>query len=78
MSRSLINIDALHTTDLGVKRIKRNLKLETDDVVDYIKDIILSGQCRTFKKGKNIYCETKDISVTINSTSYTIITAHLI
>lgn len=29
----IINIDCLHTTPLGIKRIKKNLKLECEDVV---------------------------------------------
>ena len=29
----LKNLDKLHTTELGVERIKRNLFLDTDDVV---------------------------------------------
>ena len=33
----LKNLDKLHTTELGVERIKRNLSLDTDDVVDWCK-----------------------------------------
>ena len=29
------NIDRLHTTPMGVNRIKRNLKLDIDDAVSY-------------------------------------------
>ena len=35
------NIDKLHTTAMGVDRIKRNLKLETSDVVAYCKQKIM-------------------------------------
>ena len=31
------NIELVHTTDMGVDRIKRNLKLDTNDVVGYCK-----------------------------------------
>lgn len=31
----LENTDKIHTTQMGVGRIKRNLKLDTDDVVGY-------------------------------------------
>lgn len=31
----LENIDKIHTTELGKERIKRNLKLDLDDVVLY-------------------------------------------
>lgn len=33
----LKNLDKLHTTKLGVERIKRNLFLDTDDVVVWCK-----------------------------------------
>ena len=33
----LKNLDKLHTTELGVERIKRNLFLDTDDVVGWCK-----------------------------------------
>ncbi len=36
------HIDRLHTTPMGVDRIKRNLKLDTDDAVSYCKDLILN------------------------------------
>ena len=37
----LSNIDRIHTTEMGMIRIKKNLKLETDDVVGYCKEKIL-------------------------------------
>ena len=72
------NIDRLHTTPMGVDRIKRNLKLDTDDVVSYCKKLILSSQCHITQQGKNWYCEIRNTRVTVNSYSYTIITAHII
>ena len=33
----LRNLSKLHTTELSVERIKRNLYLDTDDVVTYCK-----------------------------------------
>ena len=74
----LSNIDKLHTTELGVLRIKKNLKLDTDDVVGYLKNKILDKNCNIYKQGKNWYCEIDNIKITINSYSYTIITAHFI
>ena len=35
------NIDKIHTTEMGVDRIRRNLKLEIVDVVEYCKDKIM-------------------------------------
>ena len=71
------SIDKLHTTEMGIERIKRNLKIEEDDVVEYCKNKVLDKNCRIYKKGKNFYCETDNEIITINSYSYTIITAHI-
>ncbi len=74
----LRNISKIHTTELGVSRIKRNLKINTDEVVEYCKNKVLKKECNIYKKGKNWYCEVDHIKITINSYSYTIITAHII
>ena len=76
MSNELIkNIDKVHTTNLEICRLKKNLHLENDDVVSYCKKLILDS--KILQKGKNWYCEIDDIIITINIYSYTIITAHL-
>jgi len=72
----LNNIDKVHTTEMGIDRIKKNLKLDTDDVVEYCKNKVLDKNCNIYKQGKNWYCEIDNITITINSYSYTIITAH--
>lgn len=72
----LENIDRLHTTQLGINRIRKNLKLDTENVVDFCKNLILDEKCRIYRQGKNWYCETGNIRVTVNSYSNTIITAH--
>jgi hypothetical protein len=74
----LSNIDKLHTTELGVQRIKKNLNIDVSDVVGYCKGIITDKECIISKKGKNWYCEKDGIIITVNSYSYTIITAHKI
>lgn len=70
------NIDKIHTTKLGMVRIKTNLKLDTNDVVSYCKNKILDKKCNIKKQGKNWYCKIDSIKIVINSYSYTIITAH--
>lgn len=72
----LNNLSKLKTTELGIMRIKRNLSLTTVDVVLWCKDQILSNECSITKKGKNFYATTNNVIITINSHSYTIITAH--
>ena len=74
----LSNIGKIHTTKMGIARIKRNLKLDINDVVDYCKNKVLDKDCNIHKEGKNWYCEIDNIKITINSYSYTIITAHTI
>ena len=73
----LDNIDKVHTTEMGIDRIKKNLKLDTDDVVEHCKKRVLDKSCNIYKQGKNYYCEIDNIVITINSYSYTIITAHI-
>ena len=72
------NIERLHTTPMGAKRIIRNLKLNTDDVVGYCKELIMSKNCHIDRQGKNWYCRTGNTRITVNFYSYTIITAHVI
>ena len=74
----LDNISKVHTTEMGIDRIKKNLKLNTNDVVEFCKNKILDKNCNIYKQGKNWCCEIDNIKITINSYSYTIITAHLI
>ena len=73
----LQNIDKLHTTTMGIDRIKRNLNID-EDVIEYCKNKILNKNSKIYKKGKNWYCEIDNIRITINSYNYSIITAHLI
>ena len=74
----LANLTKIHTTKLGIARIKKNLNLDTDDVVAFCKSIISATDCLVYKQGKNYYCLIDDIMFTIHANSYTIITAHII
>ena len=76
MNNLINNIDKIHTTKLGIDRIKNNLNVNAD-VVEFCKSKILDKSSNIYKKGKNYYCEVDNIIITINSYSYTIITAHL-
>lgn len=78
MKKELLdNIDKIHTTKMGIDRIKRNLKIETDDVVTYCKNKIIDEKSYIYKQGKNYYIEIDHMKITVNSYSYAIITAHL-
>ncbi len=74
----ILNLDKLHTTDLGVERIKRNLCLDKDDVVSWCREKIDESNRNIIKRGKNWYISTADCEITVNAYSYTIITAHRI
>ena len=74
----ITNINKIHTTKLGIVRIKRNLSLNVDDVVSWCKETITNKDNLITKKGKNWYITTKGCIITINASSYTIITAHKI
>jgi len=76
-SNIIDNIEEIHTTELGIIRIERNLKLKTKDVVKWCKNKILLAN-KFYRKGKNWYIITENIKFTINAKSKTIITAHII
>lgn len=73
------NLDKVHTTAMGINRIKKNLSLDCDDVVDWCKNQIklagMQGE-KISRKGKNWYVDIGSGIITVNAYSYTIITAH--
>jgi len=74
-----IDIDKLHTTELGEERIKRNLGLDTGDIVAWCKQAVRSINNESVtRKGKNWYIYCGEFVLTVNANSYTIITAHKI
>lgn len=70
------NIEQLHTTPMGILRIRKNLGTDAGDVVNICRSLILNEKCCISRRGKNWYCEADNIRLTVNSCSYTIITAH--
>lgn len=74
----LSNLDKLHTTLMGIERIKRNLNLNTDDVVSWCQNKIKDLNSTIYRKGKNWYIIIDNCKITVNAYSYTIITAHLL
>lgn len=73
----LENIDKIHTTEMGIERIQRNLGIDEDPVA-YCISKIKKDDSKVSKKGKNYYIEIDGCTITINSSSFTIITAHKI
>lgn len=76
MNSLIENIDKLHTTEMGIERIKRNLQIEVDDVVQWCKTQILNKDTVMERVGKNWYATIDNCKITVNAKSYTIITAH--
>ena len=74
----LLNINKIHTTEMGTDRIKRNLNLDVNDIVEWCKKRIKDKQNSIIRKGKNWYVSVDDCVITVNAYSYTIITAHKI
>ena len=79
MKNDLIeNIEKLHTTAMGVDRIRRNLSLDDNvqDVVAWCRKRILDDRAIITRRGKNWYVTIDGCIITVNAYSYTIITAH--
>jgi hypothetical protein len=76
MNSLIENIDKLHTTKLGEERIKRNLQITTEDVVEWCKTQILLENTLIERIGKNWYATVNNRKITVNAHSYTVITAH--
>lgn len=72
----LTNLNRIHTTDLGLLRIRKNLSLDVEDVVSWCKDKIMAENAEITRKGKNWYVSVDGCIITVNAYSYTIITAH--
>jgi hypothetical protein len=70
------NLNKIHTTELGIERIKRNLCLDVDDIVGWCKQKIQDENSSIIRKGKNWYIRVNDCEITVNAYSYTVITAH--
>ena len=71
----LENVDKIHTTEMGVGRIQRNLEI-SEEPVGYCISRLKQDNSIVRKEGKNYYVDVDDCTITINSSSFTIITAH--
>jgi len=76
MDNNLIaNLDKLHTTALGAERIRKNLSLDTDDPAQWCKQKIAAA-ADIIRKGKNWYASVDGCVITVNTSNFSIITAH--
>jgi len=77
-NKILFNLDKIHTTEMGFDRLKKNLQLQTEDIIGWCKKQISNRKSVIIRKGKNWYVTIDNIEITVNANSYTIITAHII
>ena len=71
----LENINKIHTTEMGIDRIQSNLEIRSEPV-SYCISKLKKENSKVTKKGKNYYIDVDDCIITVNSNSFTIITAH--
>ncbi len=69
-------INRIHSTPMGIERIKKNMNLKTNDVISYVKDLLKKDECQVIRRGKNYYAIIDGYQITIHASSYTIITVH--
>lgn len=69
-------LSKLHTTELGEQRIRRNLKIDSEDLIGQCKKEIRENFKSIQKRGKNYYIETDKFIFTVNASNFTLITAH--
>lgn len=51
MKKELLdNLEKIHTTKLGIERIKRNLNLGDTDVVSFCKNLVTNNNANVYKK----------------------------
>ena len=62
---------------MGVDRIRRNLGLGNIDVVTWCKEKILKTDAVIERHGKNWYVDIDGCVITVNASSFTIITCHM-
>ncbi len=71
----LENVEKIHTTEIGAERIVRNLGID-EEPVSYCISKLKQDSSSVRKEGKNYYVEADGCIITINSSSFTLITAH--
>ena len=72
------NLDKLKTTLNGAIRIRKNLGINSVNPVEWCKTQITSKNSTVRREGKNYYVKANGYEITINSSSFTIITANVL
>ena len=72
-----IDIEKIHTTPMGEERIRRNLDLQSVDVVSWCKEFVPAADFM-IGLGKNWYVYGSGVVLTINASNFSVITARKI
>lgn len=72
----IMNLNSIHTTEMGADRIRRSLGLGDIDVVVWCKERIQDPNAIIERQGKNWYVHIDGCIITVNASSYTIIICH--
>jgi hypothetical protein len=72
------NINRLHLTKLGLKRIEGNLGLEPEEALDMLKIMIKYPFAEVERVDKNWHVRSRDVLIVVNASTYTIITARIV
>ena len=72
----LKNLGKLKITLNGAIKIRRNLGVNSLNAVEWCKTQIMSKNSTVRREGKNYYVKANGYEITINASSFTIITAH--
>lgn len=70
------NLDRIHTTNMGLARIRGNIGIDNLDVIEWCKNRILDRKALIERQGKNWYVHIDGYILTVNASSYTVITVH--
>lgn len=71
----LSNLDKIHSAELGVERVRRNLGLDNTDIISWCKQKIENAN-DIIRKRKSWYVYVDDCVIIVNAYSFSIITGH--
>ena len=69
MNERLTNLDKLHTTELGFERIRKNLSLDSVDILNWCRNQIGLPDAVITRKGKNWYVSINGCIFAVNAFS---------
>ena len=71
----LANLERVHTTPLGMERIRKHLGVSGSNITAWCREQISAPEAVIIRQGKNWYVRVSGCLFTVNASSFTIITA---